>query len=376
MGGDAGSILARGIVVSLEEAVRLLACQGNPENVLLRRMFVDNTRAQVVEFITTMLGNKDEITTRPALRDIYQKAVARFFRQNQLPSGAFPSFFGKEFLAPRRDRLYDGSAETGSVANFLIEFGTITGDDEAIGAARRALDLIDRLLAKGQWLDVESIAARTPIVDPRSGLPRQGTLGLIQCALAAARFGTVRPAPKWRRLTDRLLGQLSRYQQVWSPPWIPGALVGGFGAGNFDHRWNDARQGLAARAFFAGYQLTEDPQWLDRGIAALDAALLTRDRDHQPPRDGEGPRSSLHWGPGSACTVAFVLDLLALLWGEAGDDDRGFLGHDDRVFDPDAEGLACEVDRRGGTFFRRLRHVAVTVINKNVIWHGSSYLRD
>ncbi len=243
------------------------------------------------------------------------RRTARFFRKNQLDSGAFPSFYEKENLAPRLDRLHDISAETGSVARFLIEYGLAAGDDESIAAARRALEYIEHLLAVGMWHDIESVAPEGPLVDPRSGVHRQGTLGLIQCALAAANFGELQrakqqPDARWARLCDGLLGQLSRYQQIWSPPWVPGARIGGFGAGNFDHRWNDSRQGVAALAFFAGYRLTDDPQWLERGIAALDAALAVtldgRDLDHQPARDGDGPESSLHWGPGTACTSAEI----------------------------------------------------------------------
>ena len=234
------------------------------------------------------------------------RRAARFLRQNQLESGAFPSFFTSEFLAPRLDLLYDDSAETGSVARFLVEYGELARDEEALEASKRALSFVGQLLDSGKWLDAESTWASTSRADPRSGVPRQGTLGLIQSTLACFRMYRARPDDHYLRLGIRLLAQLSRYQQIWAPPWVANAVVGGFGVGNFDARWNDARQGLAALAFMEGYRLTQDSHWLDRGTAALHAAIDVARREEESNTVREGPVTSMHWGLGTACTTAEI----------------------------------------------------------------------
>ena len=164
------------------------------------------------------------------------------------------------------------------------------------------------MVPTGRWLDWESYLSRGAQGDrdPRSGVSRQGSLAMIYTALAALRRFQITGDEGWEQLARRCLGALYRFQQVWSPQYLPSAVLGGFGAVNCDARWNDARQALASAAFLEGYQLLGDKQYLQRGVAALRAAFVTAEYQFREANGAPGPAASPHWGMGSAATVAEI----------------------------------------------------------------------
>ncbi len=235
--------------------------------------------------------------------------TAAFFIGNQGPNGAIPSFYDSTYVAPKRDALFTNSAETGAAALFLAEYGDAAGDAAALEASARALDFLARdVVPKGLWLDSESYLSRgsSGDRDPRSGVSRQGSIGMIYTALAALRLFEIKQDQALATLARRTLGILSQFQQVWSPPYLRSAVVGGFGAVNCDARWNDARSALAAAAFLEGHRLLGDRQFLERGVAALRAAFTTATHEFQEADGSPGPTTSPHSGMGAAATIAEI----------------------------------------------------------------------
>ncbi len=235
--------------------------------------------------------------------------TARFLLKNQLPDGAFPSWFESEFLSPKADALYTNSAETGAVALFLAEYGELAEDEEVLAASHKAMQFVaTKILPQSRWLDNESYLSRgrRGLYDPRTGQYRQGSLGLIYSCLAALKLSENSAGQAMPNLSKDLLAELFRFQQMWSPPWIQDARVGGFGVTNADARWNDARQGLAAMAFFKGYQELGDWQLLSRGVAALRSAFASLPLESTDATGGTNLTASLAWGGGTACASAEI----------------------------------------------------------------------
>ncbi|HLQ37846.1 MAG TPA: hypothetical protein VK348_08600, partial [Planctomycetota bacterium] len=88
-----------------------------------------------------------------------------FLHANQGGAGGIPAYFTPEFLAPRRDRLFDGGAEGAGAAQFLVEHALATGQPASREAARAVLDLLAAVSHGSGWADSEIAVARTGL-DP------------------------------------------------------------------------------------------------------------------------------------------------------------------------------------------------------------------
>src|SRR5262249_24846936 len=71
------------------------------------------------------------------------------------------------------------------------------------------------------------------------------------------------------RTARRCVDELSLYQAVWDPPFLPAPAHGGFGVMNADSEWNDARQSLFAPLYLDLYRETGDAELFERGVSAL-----------------------------------------------------------------------------------------------------------
>lgn len=209
------------------------------------------------------------------------RETARFLLANQQPNGSFPTFFDAEYLAPRRGVLLDDCAESAGAALFLAEFGAVESDPQALDAAARALAFLDDLSRGEHWRDFEVWTHQDSMPSDASHGASQvvgadGSLGWLFAAMAAARLAETSDAaarPAAVALSERFLYRLATFQQVRVRSWHPEDLVGGISCTNLDPTWNDARSGLAAEAFLAGYELTGNRVWLQRAALALRAVL-------------------------------------------------------------------------------------------------------
>lgn len=197
-------------------------------------------------------------------------------------------------------------------------------------SARSALAYLARgPVAEGRWEDFETYFSCSRwwsdhIGQPieRNGVYKSNTFSPFWCAEAFLAAYQVMGDAALLSLGRRCLDELSLYQQVWDPPTIPAPCHGGFGVMNADGEWNDARQSLFAPLYLAYYVETGEPEYFERGIAALRAsfAMLYCPENESVRREYErvhpffGPESYgfmmeniAHGGPGSEPIGPFTI---------------------------------------------------------------------
>lgn len=220
--------------------------------------------------------------TRTAILEVCAR-LANHLSGNQLrptdgsipPTGAIPALYdAADHWSTRKDVLPEDSADTAALALFLARYARATGDPDARRTAAAALRFLEHLANTGRWSDWSTRDVGFTN-DPRSGMPVQSSRSMIFTVLAANLMFAQDPQPRWRTLALRVLEQLERQQQVWSPPWHSGDLRGGVSASNINDLWSAPEQALAARCFLAGYQLTSSREYLQRGAQALRASFAS-----------------------------------------------------------------------------------------------------
>jgi hypothetical protein len=190
--------------------------------------------------------------------------VRRFVRGAlglQRPSGGFPAWIEPDGRA--HPELADGP-ESAVLATLFFEIGE---DD----AARRVLPLLEAIAREGRWEDFETYYSCARWGTPgkhveRNGVFKQNTLSIAWTAEAFLRANGLDRA---RRCID----ELSLYQALWDPPFLPAPAFGGFGVMNGDAEWNDARQSLFAPLYLELGRATGDRELTLRGMWALRASF-------------------------------------------------------------------------------------------------------
>jgi hypothetical protein len=189
----------------------------------------------------------------------------------QRPSGAFPGWVEPDGRVP--DALAEGP-ESAVGAALLFEL-------DLPGPALATLRFLEGIAGEGRWEDFETYYSCAPWGAPellgkrvvRNGIFKQNTLSIAWSAeaffLAWRKTGDARHLALARRCLD----ELSLYQAVWDPPFLPAPALGGFGVMNADSEWNDARQSLFAPLYLAVGKATGDAELTERGIAAVRASF-------------------------------------------------------------------------------------------------------
>lgn len=211
-------------------------------------------------FTARMLLEWHALTGDEEARAYVQRFAARLV-ELQRPSGAFPGWVEPDGSVPRE--LAEGP-ESAVAATLLFELGETA-------AARAALGFLEGVVRAGRWEDFETYYSCAPWGTPgervaRNGVFKQNTLSIAWCAEALARAGD-------RALARRCIDELSLYQAVWDPPFLPAPAHGGFGVMNGDSEWNDARQSLFAPLYLELGRLFGDRELTERGISALRASF-------------------------------------------------------------------------------------------------------
>lgn len=237
------------------------------------------------------------------------RALAGFLADGQASDGMLPTRF--------RD---DGSvdvplsrtvkAETGPVALFLLELYAQDPDPRWLETARRALRFLEKdVIPLRQWYDYEtfwSCSPRTPAFDRRTGQWPANDLALGQAVEAFLGAYRATHDADFLRRGESLLDYLLLYQQCWTNPVLenltgPTMLLGGFTTQNSDAEWSDARQSQFGNVLLDYYRSTGNPEYLERGVAALRAQFPISPSENWA-HVGYGHKagvSSFHWGTGS-----------------------------------------------------------------------------
>lgn len=189
----------------------------------------------------------------------YVRAFAKGSIALQRPSGAFPGWIEPDGrIVPE---LAEGPESAVSAA-LLFELG----EHEA---ALRCLPFLENVAREGRWEDFETYYSCARWGTPgariaRNGVFKQNTLSIFWTAEAFFQAWRVTKDRAHLAMARRCVDELSLYQAIWDPPFLPAPAYGGFGVMNGDAEWNDARQSLFA------------PLYLDLGTAMGDRELVLR----------------------------------------------------------------------------------------------------
>jgi hypothetical protein len=107
----------------------------------------------------------------------------------------------------------------------------------------------------------------------RNGVYKQNTLSIAWCAEAFLHAWRATGTSSFLHVARRCIDELSLYQAVWDPPFLPAPAQGGFGVMNADSEWNDARQSLFAPLYLDLGREMADRELTERGASALRASF-------------------------------------------------------------------------------------------------------
>jgi hypothetical protein len=189
----------------------------------------------------------------------------------QRPSGAFPGWVEPDGCIA--SELAEGPETAVSVA-LLLELGRPEHRDAALAGAA----FLETVARDGRWEDFETYWSCARWGSPgeriaRNGVYKQNTLSIAWTAEALLFAWRATAERSWLRLARRCIDELSLYQAVWDPPFLPAPAHGGFGVMNADCEWNDARQSLFAPLYLELGRETGDRELTERGVSALRASF-------------------------------------------------------------------------------------------------------
>ncbi len=273
----------------------------------------------------------------------YVRRFADRLCELQRPSGAFPGWVESDGKVP--SALAEGP-ESAMSATLLLEMShRFPHEARYRNAAVKALHYLETgPVRQSRWEDFETYFScsrwggdHLGQVVPRNGVYKSNSLSPFWCAEAfLAGYQSLHDA-HYLTLGRRCLDEISLYQQVWDPPWIPAACHGGFGVMNGDGEWDDARQSLFAPLYLDYYAATGHNEYFERGVAALRASFamlycpenvqVRRAYEHAHPEFGPesygfmmeniahggpgtdviGPFTIFTWGNGAALSTAALI---------------------------------------------------------------------
>ncbi|MGX7164719.1 prenyltransferase/squalene oxidase repeat-containing protein [Enterococcus massiliensis] len=174
------------------------------------------------------------------------------------------------------------SAETGIHSWLLLLVNRLNTNDYFYKSAVKGLNFIsNQVMPEGRWEDFELYWScshewgmkQEGVVESRSGMYYQNNLSMYWSAMAFIEAYKVKPMQQLLDNLKSIVAEISLYQAIWDPPYLPISVKGGFGVMNSDDEWNDARQSLFAVMYYQMYELTLDKNYLYRGVWALKASF-------------------------------------------------------------------------------------------------------
>jgi hypothetical protein len=194
----------------------------------------------------------------------------------QRPSGAFPGWVERDGRVPAE---LAESPESAVAATLLFE--AAGSNPSYLDAALRALRFLEPVVKEGRWEDFETYYSCAPWGKDeqlgrrvaRNGVYKQNTLSIAWCAETFLHGWRATRESRYLAIARRCIDELSLYQSVWDPPFLPAPAHGGFGVMNADSEWNDARQSLFAPLYLELGREMGDRELTERGISALRASF-------------------------------------------------------------------------------------------------------
>ncbi|MCC6524702.1 MAG: hypothetical protein IT373_18745, partial [Polyangiaceae bacterium] len=232
----------------------------------------------LVDMSTTalaMLRWYRELEPDPRLLD-YVRRYAAGLHARQTADGFFPAWLDRD--TGRTLGVLDRSAESAPAATLLFELAELGDGERERRAALRTVEALAReVVCASRWEDFETywscsaygndeLVGRTV---ERNALPKQTNLALYWTAEALLAAHEATGSAAWLAAGARVVDELCMTQAAWQPPFMPVPVLGGFGVGNADAEWNDARASLFAELLVRYGRALGSPELVERGIAAL-----------------------------------------------------------------------------------------------------------
>ncbi len=205
------------------------------------------------------------------------KELLELIKLIQQKNGAIPTFIGLKNEKIDIDKALLGSASSGAVLMFLTELHKIYPNSEVLTLAEIISKYLqDEILPKNKWHDFEPFFSCTMLplnfFDDYTNSHVMNTLCIYWCAEGLKELFKLTKNSDYLKDGEQALAILSLFQQVWNMPYISYNTFGGFGVQNADAELGDARQGLFVRTYMEYYLLTNNEEYMERGIAALRAS--------------------------------------------------------------------------------------------------------
>ena len=225
----------------------------------------------------------------------YAKRYANALLGIQRADGFFPAWLDLDTRKPLP--WLDSSPETSMSVTFLLKLYEISGDSRYKTAALKAMQaVIDHIIFQGRWEDFEtywscSRYGSDTLVGKkvaRNDMYKQNTLSMYWTAQALYESFKITRDTQYLRLGRRALDEMLMYQASWQPPYMYVNVLGGFGVMNADGEWNDSRQSLFAELILQYGKELGQPEYTQRGLAALKASFVMM---YSP----ENPRTKQQW---------------------------------------------------------------------------------
>ncbi len=191
------------------------------------------------------------------------KTYGDFLLANQVPSGAIPSWLSRhgEPLPEMRSSML-----TAASGRFLADLYENTWEHAYLTAAGRAARHITNLITRQRYHDRQVfLSGALGIQDQHTMISPQGAEAMRYAADLMISLYRITNEQRYLKSGMQALNQLCWLQDTWSNH--PGA----FSAGNaFDAHTSQA---MIGRTLLEYYEVTHNPSYLERGIAAIRAGL-------------------------------------------------------------------------------------------------------
>ena len=187
------------------------------------------------------------------------------------------------FETGKSQRFCNKGAELSAHTIFLSELIKIKPKKKYISCARRVANyIIHKNYFPCRWEDTELFYTTSP----QWKYKKPGRKDEIQnsfsvsvpsirnAAEALLKLYEVTGTSRYLRFGEKILDQLSLYQQIYQPSFIKLPCFGGFGSMNTDIQWLDSVQSISAKTYFGYFKQTGRKEYFRRGISALRASYV------------------------------------------------------------------------------------------------------
>lgn len=296
---------------------------------------------------------KDKRLLNYAIR--YADALLKI--QNE--DGFFPGWISTDSLKPL-DYLNE-SPESSMSVTFLLKLYQITKKKKYLESALRCMNtVIDKIIPVGQWEDFETYwsCSRYGSLDlvgkkvERNNMFKQNTLSMYYTAQALYDCYEITHQQKFLKYGKRALDEMLMYQASWQPPYMYVNVLGGFGVMNGDGEWNDLRESLFAELIVKYGKLTDNRDYVQRGLAALRASFVMM---YTPLNPRTKKQWELKWKFFGPKDYGFIMEN----YGHGGETSPGGLGIGEFTIYDWGNGAAS------GTYNRMVDHFGESFILKN-----------